>query len=77
MYITGEVWNLAYSGFIDGTSSHDPITLEEAAYTIKCWQEEGSEIADIEGLTPETYMEAWNSVREQLSGNRPSNERFT
>ena len=67
MEISGDVWNLAYSCLIDGCSSHEPITLTEAAYTIQCWQEEGCEAAETAGLTPETFMAAWNSVLIQLS----------
>ena len=39
----------------------EPMTVEDAEYTINCWKEEG--IEDLpEGLTAETYAAAWNSL---------------
>ena len=61
---TADIYNLAYSCLIDGTGYHEPITLEEAAYTLQCWKDEG---IDYDGLTPEAFMLAWNEVLEKLS----------
>ena len=59
----GDLMNLCFSCLIDGTGEHAPITLDEAAYTLQCWQEEGSELADeTAGLTAEAFMDAWNQV---------------
>ena len=56
----GDLMNLCFSCLIDGTGEHAPITLEDAAYTLQCWQEEGCELA--EDLTAEEFMDAWNHV---------------
>ena len=61
---TADIYNLAYSCLIDGTGYHEPITLEEAAYTLQCWKDEG---IDYDGLAPEAFMLAWNEVLEELS----------
>ena len=61
---TADIYNLAYSCLIDGTGYHEPITLEEAAYTLQCWKDEG---IDYDGLAPEAFMLAWNDVLEELS----------
>ena len=66
MKITADVYNLAYSCLIDGCGEHKPITLEEASYTLQCWQTEGSAIMETDGLTPEAFMMAWNEVLQQL-----------
>ena len=60
----GELMNLCYSCLIDGTGEHNPITMEEAEYTIDGWQGDG---IDIDGLTPEALMSAWNEVLAQLT----------
>ena len=58
-----DVMNLCFSCLIDGTGVHSPITVEEAAYTLRCWKEEGSELADeTAGLTAEELLDAWNQV---------------
>ena len=58
-----DLMNLCFSCLIDGTGEHSPITVEEAVYTLQCWQEEGSELADeTAGLTAEEFMDAWNQV---------------
>ena len=58
-----ELMNLCYSCLIDGTGEHAPITLEDAAYTLRCWQGEGNELAqETAGLTAEEFMNAWNQV---------------
>ena len=66
MMTTADIYNLAYSCLIDGTGQHEPITLAEASYTFQCWQAEGSEIMETDGLTPEAFMMAWNEVLQQL-----------
>ena len=38
----------------------EPITTDEAEYTISCWKEEGHDLP--EGLTPENFAAAWNSL---------------
>ncbi len=59
----GDLMNLCFSCLIDGTGEHKPITREEAEYTLKCWQEEGNELAEeTEDLTAERFMDAWNQV---------------
>ena len=59
----GDLMNLCYSCLIDGTGEHAPITLEEAAYTLQCWKEEGNELAEeTADLTAEEFMDAWNHV---------------
>ena len=59
----GDLMNLCFSCLIDGTGEHAPITLEEAAYTLQCWQEEGGELAEeTADLTAEEFMDAWNHV---------------
>lgn len=63
-----ELMNLCYSCLIDGTGEHKLITLEEAEYTLKCWQDEGNELAEeTKGLTAEEFMGAWNIVYTELS----------
>ena len=64
----GGLTSLCYSCLIDGASEHVPITLEEAAYTLRCWQEEGNELAqEAESLNAETFMDAWNHAIRALS----------
>ena len=64
-----DLMNLCYSCLIDGCGEHKLITIEEAEYTLKCWQEEGKELAEeTEGLTAERFMNAWNKVCSELSG---------
>ena len=59
----GDLMNLCYSCLIDGTGEHAPITLDEAAYTLQCWQEEGNELAEeTKDLTAQEFMDAWNQV---------------
>ena len=63
-----DLMNLCYSCLIDGTGEHNPITLEEAEYTLQCWREEGNELAeDTEGVSAERFMSAWNRVLSELS----------
>lgn len=55
--------NLCASCLLDGTGEHAPITIEEAAYTLRCWKEEGGELAeDTANLTAEDLVNAWNSI---------------
>ena len=62
--------NLCYSCLIDGAGDHAHITLEEAAYTLKCWADEGGELADeTAGLTAEEFTIAWNQVFRALHNN--------
>ena len=64
----GDLMNLCFSCLIDGAGEHAPITLEEAAYTLRCWQEEVGELAEeTADLTAETFMDAWNQVFFKLS----------
>ena len=58
-----DLMNLCFSCLIDGTGVHSPITVEEAAYTLQCWKEEGGELAEeIADLTAKAFMDAWNQV---------------
>ena len=58
-----ELMNLCYSCLIDGTEDHAPITLEDASYTLRRWQEEDADLAqDTADLTAEEFMNAWNQV---------------
>ena len=60
--ISTKATDLAISCLIDGSTEDHKITLEEAAYTLQCWKEEGGELAEgTEDLTAEEFMEAWNS----------------
>ena len=55
--------NLFYSCLNDGTNEHTSATLEEAAYTLQGWQEEGNELAEeTADLTAEYFMEALNLI---------------
>ena len=59
----GDLMNLCYSCLIDGCGEHKPITLEEASYTLHCWQVEGGELAqETADLTAEDFMDTWNHV---------------
>ena len=59
----GDLMNLCFSCLINGCGEHKPITLDEAAYTLQCWQDEGSELAeDTKDITAEEFMDAWNQV---------------
>lgn len=58
-----DLMNLCFSCLIDGCGEHKPIALEEAAYTLRCWREEGAELAEeTEGVTAQEFMDAWNQV---------------
>ena len=58
-----ELMNLCFSCLIDGCGEQKPITREEAEYTLRCWQEEGNELAEeTTGLTADQFMDAWNQV---------------
>lgn len=60
--------NFCFSCLIDGGTEHNPISIEEARYTLECWKEEDSEIAaDIAGLTPACLMRAWNAACKYLN----------
>lgn len=60
--ISTELTNLVLSCLIDGGTEKKKITLDEAAYTLECWREEGNEIAEeFPDLTAEEFMTAWNS----------------
>lgn len=55
--------NLCFSCMIDGGAERVPITPEEAAYTLRCWAEEGNELAEeTAGVSAEEFADAWNSV---------------
>ena len=58
-----ELMNLCFSCLIDDCGEQKPITREEAEYTLRCWQEEGNELAEeTAGLTADQFMNAWNQV---------------
>lgn len=59
---SNDVYNLAFSSFLNTCEDHTPMTVEEAAHTIEIWKEEGNDCDDIQGLTPEALSEAWNQV---------------
>ena len=64
--------NLAYSCLIDQTGEHGYITLEDAAYTLECWREEGQELAEeTRNLNAADFMRAWNEVYAYFETNRP------
>ena len=55
--------NLCASCQLDGSTEQAPITLDEAAYTLRCWQDEGGELAaETMDLTAEAFMNAWNAM---------------
>ena len=67
-----DLMNLAYSCLIDQTGEHDYITLEDAAYTLECWREEGQELAEeTRNLNAADFMRAWNEVYAYFEANRP------
>ena len=64
-----DLMNLCFSCLIDTCGEQAPITLEEAAYTLRCWQDEGNELAeDTKDLTADEFMKAWNAVYAELTG---------
>ncbi len=64
----GDLMNLCFSCLIDGIGEHAPISLEEAKYTLECWKQEGTELAEeVRGLSAEEFMKAWNRVFSYLS----------
>lgn len=67
-----DLYNLAYSCLIDQTGEHGYITLEDAAYTLECWREEGNELAEeTADLNAADFMRAWNEVNAYFEANRP------
>lgn len=66
-----DLYNLAYSCLIDQTGEHGYITLEDAAYTLECWREEGNELAEETiNLNAADFMRAWNEVYAYFEANR-------
>ena len=66
-----DLMNLAYSCLIDQTGEHGYITLEDAAYTLECWREEGQELAEeTRNLNAADFMRAWNEVYAYFEANR-------
>ena len=66
-----DLYNLAYSCLIDQTGEHGYITLEDAAYTLECWREEGNELAEeTRNLNAADFMRAWNEVYAYFEANR-------
>ena len=66
-----DLYNLAYSCLIDQTGEHGYITLEDAAYTLECWREEGNELAEeTRNLNAVDFMRAWNEVYAYFEANR-------
>ncbi len=61
-----ELYNLCFSCLIDGGGEHMPMTEKEAADLISEWQEEGCELAEVEGLNAADLSEVWNQVFYQL-----------
>ena len=58
-----DLMNLCFSFLIDGGTEKTPMTAEDAAYTLKQWQEEGGELAeDTKDLSPTRFADAWNTV---------------
>ena len=63
-----ELMNLCYSCLIDGYGEHGFITVEDAKYTLRCWREEGNELAaEIKDLSADEFMKAWNAVYAELT----------
>lgn len=66
-----DLYNLAYSCLIDQTGERGYITLEDAAYTLECWREEGNELAEeTRNLNAADFMRAWNEVYAYFEANR-------
>lgn len=66
-----DLYNLAYSCLIDQTGEHGYITLEDAAYTLECWREEGNELAEeTRNLNAADFMRAWNEVYAYFEAHR-------
>lgn len=64
--------NLCFSCLMDGSTDPAPITLDDAAYTLRCWREQGGELAaQTKDLTPEAFMTAWNNTLDMLRGDAP------
>lgn len=67
-----DLLNFCFTALIDGGTDTAPITEEEAAYTLQCWQEEENEIAaETAGLTAEEFAAAWNETVAGLTGQAP------
>jgi len=65
-----DLLNWCYSCLIDGGGEHEPITLDDAAYTLECWRTEDADVRKaLEGVTPEAFMMAWNDVYYELHAN--------
>ena len=43
---------------LDGGTLHEPITKEDAAYTMTCWDDDDVECP--EGMTPDLLANIWN-----------------
>jgi len=63
-----ELYNLCYSCLIDGSSDDEPMTAEDAEYTLNAWREEGDEelCEIIEGVSGAELAEIYNDVLEQM-----------
>lgn len=62
-----DLMNLCFCCLMDSTTAQEPITLDEAQYTLNCWREEGGELAeDTASLTADELMLAWNELYDTL-----------
>lgn len=71
MKITNEVYELVANCFMHESNEIEPMSIEDAENTINSWKEEGcTELYETEGLTPETFSEAWNELLNNKKMNR-------
>ena len=62
--MTTEIRSFVADVFLSSTEGREPMTAEEAEYTIQQWMEEGIEFpADLDG---ETYSAVWNEFCEEV-----------
>lgn len=61
--MTTEINSFVASVFLASTEGREPMTEEDANYTIEAWREEGIEFP--EGLDGKTYSELWNELCEE------------
>lgn len=61
-----DLYNLCFSCLIDGCGEHQPITEEEAEYTLRCWKEEGCDLPELDGVSAKEFADIWNQVFYQL-----------
>lgn len=57
-----EIVSFVAAVYCCSSEGREPITIDEAQYTINAWNEEGIEIPD--GFTAELYAKYWNEFCE-------------